>query len=128
VKEFEPGTKLERNNPKLSREFYNDPFVIHYRLNTTGTTLLYRRQIERIIIVAYKSDTVQAIRIYLPFDTTLCHDLEAELGVPEYGWTVASANKDLNGFLKDRYWYLPNYSVSYRCTRNQYVSVRLRRI
>ena len=108
------GHKLQRiTDPPLL--FYD----VMYSIEPINSQTLYGRPIHSIAL-GVKADSIAAISIYVAFDTTLHKEMEHDLGVPEFGWMGFAPGTNTTGIVWTRYWDLPNYSVSLKCTRYQY--------
>ncbi|HEY0679372.1 MAG TPA: hypothetical protein VGD17_13880, partial [Chitinophagaceae bacterium] len=89
-----------------------------YRLHCEKVKTLYNLPIEKVLIHVIENDTVNAIRIYLPFDSTLHKRIEAELGPSETAWmSFQPGDTDTAGIIWDRRWLIDDYIIWFRCTR-----------
>lgn len=94
-------------------------YDVMYSIVNDGSKTLYGRPIQTIAL-GIMADTIAAITIYVPFDTTLHKEMERDLGIPEFGWMGFAPGTDTTGIIWTRYWDLPSYSISFKCTRYQY--------
>ena len=89
-----------------------------YRLRCEKVKSLYNLPIEKVLIHVVENDTVNAIKIYFPFDSTMHKRIEAELGPSETAWMMFSSGVvDTAGIIWDRRWFVDDYIVWFRCTR-----------
>lgn len=89
-----------------------------YSLPCEKLKTLYHQPVNKILFQVVETDTVDAIKIYLPFGSTFHKRLEADLGPSEPGWMMlAPGNTDTAGMIADRRWFIDDYVVWFRCTR-----------
>lgn len=94
-----------------------------YRLECEDLKTLYSLPIIKILIHVVENDTVNAIQIYLPFDSILHKRMEADLGPSKDAWMAFEPGQvATSGIIWDRRWFLDEYMIWFRCTR--YISLR----
>jgi len=112
------NSKFNSKTTPLPYEYDKYSYGKTYRLNCEKVKTLYNVPIEKVLIHVVENDTVNAIRIYLPFDSTLHKRIEAELGRSETAWMAFPLGKlDTAGIIWDRRWFIDDYIVWFRCTR-----------
>lgn len=116
---YPPGSRLNANNLQRIPEPPSFIFDTAYLIPYNGDKTLYNRPIEKITL-GIKNDTILSITISVPFDTALHKEMDRELGAPDFGWMGFALGSDTTGVIWNRYWDLPAYTVSFKCTRYQY--------
>jgi len=112
------NSKFNSKMSTLPYEYDKYSYGKTYRLQCEKVKTLYNVPIEKVLIHVIENDTVNAIQIYLPFDSTLHKRIEAELGPSETAWMVFSPGQlDTAGIIWDRRWFIDDYILWFRCTR-----------
>jgi hypothetical protein len=93
---------------------YGKTFIFH----CTKFKTLYDLPIVKTLFQVTESDTIDAIQIFLPFDSTLVRQLESDLGPPEPTWMAFQPGViGTSKIIWDRHWFMDKYVISFRCTR-----------
>ena len=112
------NSKFDAAHSTLQYEYDKYSYGKTYRLNCPNIKSLYNLPIEKVLIHVIETDTVNAIKIYLPFDSTFHKRLEADLGPSEVAWMLFDPGQvDTAGIIWDRRWFVDDYIVWFRCTR-----------
>lgn len=112
------NSKFDATNSPWKYEYDKYSYGKTYRLLCDKVTTLYDSKIEKILIHVIETDTVNAIQIFLPFDSTFHRRMEADLGPSETAWMLFEPGRlDTAGIIRDRRWFLDDYIVWLRCTR-----------
>lgn len=112
---------FKKDTTKLVRDF--DAFSLtsgSYRLNCAQNTL-YGLPVEKTVLVVYE-DTVRAVSIFMPFDSTLLERMETDLGTSANAWTAMNVeNEDTIPKMQNKRWLLRNLVVVLSYTRSEWL-------
>jgi hypothetical protein len=112
------NSRFDAKTSKLQYEYDKYSYGNTYRLPCEQLKTLYNLPIRRILIQVVDNDTVDAIKIFLPFDSTLPKRMETELGPTEHVWMAFEPGKlDTVGVIWDRKWFVDDYILMMKCTR-----------
>lgn len=116
------NSRFDAKTSSLQFEYDKYGYARSYRLPCDRLKTLYDLPIQKVLIHV-DTDTVNAIKIFLPFDSTLPKRIEADLGPSETAWMAFEPGQlDTAGIIWDRRWFLDDYVVWFHCTR--YIPLR----
>jgi hypothetical protein len=125
VKEYVAQCTTKLLNSKFDSSNYASVYVSDkysygktYLFACTKFKTLYDRRIIKALFEVTEADTIDAVKIYLSFDSTLIKELESDLGPPQPTWMAFPPGVvDTTHIIWDRYWFIGKYAISFRCTR-----------
>ncbi len=125
VKEYIGQCNIGLLNSKFDSSNYASVYVNDkysygktYLFHCTRFKTLYDLPILNSLFQVNEMDTIDAIKLFLPFDSTLARRLDSELGPPEPTWMAFQPGAvDTSHIIWDRHWFMDKYLISFRCTR-----------
>jgi hypothetical protein len=116
------NSRFDAKNSSLQYEYDKYGYARSYRLPCDPVKMLYNLPILKVLLHV-DADTVNAIKIFLPFDSTLPKRMEADLGPSEAAWMAFEPGElDTASIIWDRRWFLDDYIIWFHCTR--YITLR----
>jgi hypothetical protein len=110
-------SRFDTKNPSLQYVYDRYSYGNTYLSPCNKYKSLYNVPILKTLIQVNEHDTVNAIKIYMPFDSTLLKGLESDLGPTEHTWMAFAPGVDTTGIIWDRKWFVKNYIVFFSCTK-----------
>jgi hypothetical protein len=111
------NTKFDAKSSPYVYQYDKYSYGRTYRLPCEKLKTLYDHPVNNILFQVVEADTINAIKIYLPFDSTFHKRIETDLGPSKPGWMLTSGDVDTAGMIRDKRWFIDDYIVWFRCTR-----------
>jgi hypothetical protein len=104
------ATRLKADTDKYSLP---GSYLLPFQVKT-----LYNLPVQKVLLIAYE-DTVRAVSVFVPFDSSLHKRLENDLGPSVGAWTESSSEqKNISNAFYNMRWMLDRYIVVLDYTRN----------
>lgn len=111
------NSRFDTKNPSLQYVYDKYSYGTTYLSPCDKFKSLYNVPILRTLIQVNEQDTVDEIRIFLPFDSAILKGLEADFGKSETTWMAFMPGDDTTGLIWDKKWFMKNNVVFFTCTR-----------